>query len=71
MSGTSMQQEQRARIGALLPVMEQRYQIVRDCLSRASQGEDLPEWELDLARKDLEGVLAVMSGEDDEGDDDI
>lgn len=56
-----------ARIAALMPVMDERYQRLQGTLSRACAGEDIPDWELDLHRADLLAALAAMSpGADEE-----
>lgn len=69
MGEMSMQHAAQARITALLPLMEARYAQVRACLQQAERGEELPDWQLALARKDLESVLTVMSGDEEAGDD--
>lgn len=54
------------RVLALLPVLDDRYNALRQRLRDAATGADLPDWEIDLAIADLGGVLEIMRGPTDE-----
>lgn len=50
------------RIMELLPQLGLRYNLMRDLLVRAIEGEDVNESQLLLAQSDLQSVLSVMTG---------
>lgn len=54
--------QDRARVLALLPILETRYRWLRALLRDAAAGEELTDWDLDLALADLDGVLTIMRG---------
>ncbi|OAI20375.1 hypothetical protein A1507_22935 [Methylomonas koyamae] len=54
-------QERNQRIIALLPIMEQRYSTLRQLLTLAGEGKNVPDYDLWLAQGDLRTVLQLMT----------
>lgn len=57
----SVDQERNQRIIALLPIMEQRYSTLRQLLTLAGEGKNVPDYDLWLAQGDLRTVLQLMT----------
>lgn len=57
----SVDQERNQRIIALLPIMEQRYSTLRQLLTLAGEGKNVPDCDLWLAQGDLRTVLQLMT----------
>lgn len=70
----SVDHDRNQRIIALLPIMEQRYSTLKQILTLAGEGKDVPDYDLWLAQGDLITVLKIMAhcpitfGEEDDCD---
>lgn len=57
-----------ARLAALLPEMDARYQRLHGLLDQAAAGADIQDWQLDLYCDDLATVLAIIAPADTDAD---